>query len=65
MAEFNVEERARLSAGQSAAVIHDAVVEALTERGIRARCFTRTPGEHPRALRRCGRDLSRRLSRRR
>jgi 2-polyprenyl-3-methyl-5-hydroxy-6-metoxy-1,4-benzoquinol methylase len=39
MAELNVEERARLSAGQSAAVIHDAVVEALTERGIRARCL--------------------------
>jgi 2-polyprenyl-3-methyl-5-hydroxy-6-metoxy-1,4-benzoquinol methylase len=37
MAEFNVEERARLSAGQSAAVIHDAVVLALAERGIHAR----------------------------
>ncbi|HWZ90251.1 MAG TPA: methyltransferase domain-containing protein [Polyangiaceae bacterium] len=36
MVEFNVEERARLSAGESAAVIHDAVLAALTERGIRA-----------------------------
>jgi 2-polyprenyl-3-methyl-5-hydroxy-6-metoxy-1,4-benzoquinol methylase len=39
MADFNVEERARLSAGQSATVIHDAVVQALTERGVRARCL--------------------------
>ncbi|MEI9939921.1 MAG: methyltransferase domain-containing protein [Pseudomonadota bacterium] len=39
MAEFDVEKRARLSAGESAAVIHTAVLAALTERGIHARCF--------------------------
>jgi 2-polyprenyl-3-methyl-5-hydroxy-6-metoxy-1,4-benzoquinol methylase len=39
MAEFDVKERARLSAGESAAVIHDAVLAALTERGARARCL--------------------------
>ena len=39
MAEFDVEERARLSAGESAAVIHEAVLAALTERGVRARCL--------------------------
>jgi len=37
MAEFNVEERARLSAGGSDAVIHDAVLAVLTERGVHAR----------------------------
>ena len=39
MAEFDVEQRARLSAGASAAVIHDAVIASLTERGVRARCL--------------------------
>ena len=39
MAEFDVEERARLSAGASAAVIHDAVLAALKERSVRARCL--------------------------
>ena len=36
MAELSVEERARLSGGQSASVIHEAVLAALTERGIHA-----------------------------
>jgi len=36
MVEFDVEERARLSGGESAAVIHDAVLKALQERGVRA-----------------------------
>jgi len=39
MAELDVEERARLSAGESAAVIHAAVVAALTARGVHARCL--------------------------
>jgi 2-polyprenyl-3-methyl-5-hydroxy-6-metoxy-1,4-benzoquinol methylase len=39
MAKFKVEERARLSAGQSGVVIHDAVVKALNERGVRASCL--------------------------
>jgi len=39
MSEFDVEERARLSAGESAAVIHDAVWAALQERGVRAHCL--------------------------
>lgn len=39
MAELNVEERARLSAGQSGSAIHDAVFAALTERGVHARCL--------------------------
>src|SRR3954471_5517734 len=39
MAGFDVEERARLSAGESAAAIHDAVVAALVERGVRAPCL--------------------------
>jgi 2-polyprenyl-3-methyl-5-hydroxy-6-metoxy-1,4-benzoquinol methylase len=39
MAEFDVEERARLSAGESAEVIHDAVLAALMERIVRARCL--------------------------
>ncbi len=39
MAEFNVEERARQSAGESAAPVHDAVLAVLTERGIHARCL--------------------------
>jgi 2-polyprenyl-3-methyl-5-hydroxy-6-metoxy-1,4-benzoquinol methylase len=39
MAEFDVEERARLSAGESAAAIHNAVLTALAERGVRARCL--------------------------
>ena len=39
MVEFDVEERARLSAGESATVIHDAVLAALKERGVRARCL--------------------------
>jgi 2-polyprenyl-3-methyl-5-hydroxy-6-metoxy-1,4-benzoquinol methylase len=37
MSEFNVEERARLSAGGSAAAIHDAVLALLTERQVHAR----------------------------
>jgi 2-polyprenyl-3-methyl-5-hydroxy-6-metoxy-1,4-benzoquinol methylase len=36
MAELDVENRARMSAGGSAAVIHDAVLTLLTERGIHA-----------------------------
>lgn len=36
MAQFDVEERARLSAGESCAAIHDAVLAALSERGVRA-----------------------------
>ena len=36
---FDVEERARLSAGESAAAIHDAVLTALVERGVHARCL--------------------------
>ncbi|HKO47018.1 MAG TPA: methyltransferase domain-containing protein [Polyangiaceae bacterium] len=36
MAEFDVEERARLSAGGSGAAVHEAVLAALTERGVRA-----------------------------
>lgn len=39
MAEFDVERRARLSAGESAAAIHDAVVASLTEHNVRARCL--------------------------
>jgi len=39
MADFNVEQRARESAGESAAVIHDAVITSLTERGVHARCL--------------------------
>jgi len=39
MAEFTVEERARQSAGESAAPVHDAVLAALTERGIHAGCL--------------------------
>ncbi|HEX3852244.1 MAG TPA: methyltransferase domain-containing protein [Polyangiaceae bacterium] len=39
MGEFDVEERARLSGGESAAVIHDAVLAALTERAVHARCL--------------------------
>ena len=40
MAEFDVEQRARLSAGgQSAAAIHDAVLAALTEREAFMRAF--------------------------
>ncbi len=37
MIEFNVEERARLSAGGSDAAIHAAVLAVLIERGVRAR----------------------------
>jgi 2-polyprenyl-3-methyl-5-hydroxy-6-metoxy-1,4-benzoquinol methylase len=37
MAAFDVEERARLSAGGSAAAIHDAVLAALVERAVHAR----------------------------
>lgn len=36
MPDFNVEERARQSAGESAAPVHEAVLAALTERGIHA-----------------------------
>jgi len=36
MSDFDVEARARLSAGQSAIVVHDAVLAALTERGVSA-----------------------------
>ena len=39
MGEFNVEERARLSAGESAAVIHAAVLAACIERGVHAQCL--------------------------
>ncbi len=39
MSDFNVEERARQSAGESAAPIHEAVLAALKERGVRARCL--------------------------
>jgi len=39
MTDFDVEERARLSGGISTAVIHDAVVAALTERGVHAPCL--------------------------
>src|SRR4051812_44594517 len=39
MTEFDAEERARLSGGISTTVIHDAVVAALNERGVRARCL--------------------------
>jgi 2-polyprenyl-3-methyl-5-hydroxy-6-metoxy-1,4-benzoquinol methylase len=39
MSEFDVEARARLSAGESAVVVHDAVLAALTERGVHAACL--------------------------
>jgi len=39
MVKFDVEERARLSVGESAAVIHSAVLSALRERGVHARCL--------------------------
>jgi len=39
MTEFDVEERARLSAGESGVAIHDAVLAALTERSVRAHCL--------------------------
>ena len=39
MADFDVEERARLSGGISNAVIHDAVLAALTERDVHAQCL--------------------------
>ena len=39
MTEFDVETRARASAGQSGAVVHGAVLAALNERGVHARCL--------------------------